>query len=224
MDVQTFIQQTNLLATGKPVAPAVGSTKYNRILSLGNLYTNVWAKEPGVDWNSLRGIFNIGTVNTSSTYDLDPSIGKISNTEGDFVIIDRLDGKQSRYTIVPITRLNRMRFGNADGLCARQGNSLVFSTTFTTTHPDFGGTIQVPGYILPDPLVGASDELQIDDPWWLCFICAAEVVRNDVSRQNQYPNLVSQAINSMNGMKEHNMSQREEIDGSNWTPLGSNWD
>lgn len=222
MDVTDFIQQTYLFATGKAVAPAVGTKNYVKILSLGNAFQKVWAREEGIDWNSLRGVFDIGTVSATDTFDIS-SIPKLSNQEDDYVVITRTDGKQSKWTIVPINKLQSTSTGNADGICAKSGTDLIFKTAFASTSPDVGGTITVPGYNDPDQLVNPTDEVQVDDPYWLCFICAAEFVRNDITKQNQYGNLVANAINSMGGMKERNRSQREEVDTSEWSPLGQSW-
>jgi hypothetical protein len=223
MTVNEFVQRTYLLAAGKATMPAVGSTKYNKILSLGNMFTGVWANEPGIDWLSLRQTFPIGTVTATDTFSLDSTMGKVSLVEGDYVKIARTDSKTSEYTIVPISKLYTTDTGNAQGLCARSGSSLVFRYAFTSTDGDFGGTINVPGYVQPETLVSGSDEIQVDDPDWLCFMSAAEYVRNDVTKQNQYPNLVAQANNSMTAMKERNMSQREEMDTEIWRPLGQTW-
>lgn len=220
MTVAEFIQQTYLLAAGKATAPSTNN--YNKILALGNMFQLTWANEQGIDWFSLRQVSAIGTVGATDTYDMG-DMGKVSSQEGDYVTILRLDGKQSIYTIVPISKLYSMSTGNADGLCARSGTTLVFDSAFLTTAPQFGGTINVPNYVTPDSLVNVGDEIQVDDPFWLCARSAAEYVRNDVTKQNQYGNLVALAVDSMDSMKEHNRSQREEVDMSEWRPLGQSW-
>lgn len=220
MNVAQFIQQTYLLASGK--ASGVSATNTAKILSLGNMFQLNWAHEPGIAWESLRIVENVGTVSATDTYDIS-GINNLSRQEGDYVTIDRTDGKQSVYTIVPAQKLYSMSRGNADGLCARSGTDLIFERAFTATSPELGGTINLPHYPDPDPLVHQTDQIAVDDPLWLCFISAAEYDRNDITKQNQYGNLVAQAINSMDAMKERNQSQREEVDVSNWSPLGQTW-
>lgn len=221
MDVTSFVQNTYLLAAGKATTPS--TTNYNKILALGNMFSSSWQNEPGIDWNSLRGDFDAGTTSASNSVELPDGMSKISSQEGDYVTLTRTDGKIAHYTIVPITKLFSMQRGNADGLCAKSGANLVFDKTFAETDADFGASVSIPGYAAVDTLVNPGDAIQVDDPYWLCYISAAEYVRNDVTKQNQYGNLIADAINSMDGMKERNASQREEVDTSNWSPLGQTW-
>lgn len=227
MTVADAITQSYLLATGKPTAPASGTNKYNRLLGLLNIFTRSWAGETGVDWQSLRITSNVtGTVTATNTFALPTTIAKVSKTLEDPIRILHADGQtESQYTIVPAQKLykNGTRVNGASGqTVAIIGDNLVFDTAFTATSPQFGGTIQVPGYKFPATLSAAGDLIEVDDPDWLCFMTAAEYVRNDTTRVQQYGNLVALANNAMEGMKEANNAQFEQVTAE-WTPLGATW-
>ena len=232
MIVTDAITQVYLLATGKVVPPTSGTNKYNKILALLNTFTQNWASESGVDWRSLRTIFTFpATVSATDTYALPTGLGKVSKTEGDFVRITHTDGvTESDYTIVPIERLynNGSKVNSVGGdYCAISGSNLIFAAPFTSDSAQYGGTITIPGQSIPPTLTDGTDTIVVDDPYWLCFMAAAEYVRTDLTRQAQYPNLVAQANNAMAGMKEDNNSQ-EESAITNWSPGngygGSNWE
>ncbi len=228
--VDQAVSQTYLSATGKTTTLTLGSAKYTKILSLFNIYTQVWANDPETNWSSLRNVFTLAsTVSATDTYALPASLGKLSDSEGDFVRIYHTDGvTESDYTIVPIDRLyndlpTRNNYGIdiiGTGTCAVVGQNLVFSRAFTSANTQFGGTIKVPGYSIPPTLVSGTDVIRVDDPNWLCFIAAAEYVRTDVTRVGQYPNLIAQATDSMNSMKLINNSQNETAYRGAFRPLG----
>lgn len=227
MMVTQAIKNTYLLATGKITPLTVGSTKYEKILSLLNMFTQQWASEVGVDWKSLRTVANVtGTVTATDTFAIPTTLGKISKTRGDYVRIVHPGGTvESDYQIVPIERLydDGSKLQGAGGnRVAVSGSNLVFDTAFTATSPQFGGTIQVPGYSIPPELDDGADIIAVDDPYWLCYMSAAEYVRNDITRVQQYGNLVAMANNAMQGMKEDNNSQVESVTAT-WSPLGENW-
>lgn len=233
MTASDAITQTYLLATGKIVPPTSGTNKYSKILALLNLYQRIWALQDGVDWNSLRDTFYIDTVSATDTFPLDTDMASISSQQGDFVRIAHTDGiNESQYTIVPISRLYDdgpivnsagVSSANAVGTCAQSGSNLVFSRAFTTDDPQYGGTISVPGTILPDTLVNSGDIIQVDDPDWLCFRAAAEYIRNDVTRVQLYQSLLDQAEDRMNTMLANNGSQKETTYRGGWSPLGDTW-
>lgn len=233
MTVDQFVANAYLLATGKTTALSFGSSKYTKILNLGNLFVRQWALEPGVNWNSLRSLFTLGAIVTATdTFALPATMGKISDQEGDFVRILHTDGvSESEYTIVPADRLwndgptlnNPVSRRNAWGTCAVIGSNLVFSTPFKTTNAQYGGTIKVPGYTIPATMTAISDVLPVDDPDWLCYVVAGEYDRNDVTRVQLYASLNDRATQLMKNMKAQNGSQVEEVYRGSWAPLGQTW-
>lgn len=231
------IQQAYMFAQGKPVMPVAGSTKYLLLQALINFYIQQWATEQGVDWQSLYQWFKTTTTPTSGitstvtatdTFFLPIAlISKTSKQEGDFVRVLWTNGvNETDYTIYPINKLydNTYKVPGNGGYnkrrCAIVGSTLVFDTPFLSTSPEFGGTISVPGYGNPPVVANPTDPIVVDDPTWPIFMAAAEMDRNDVTKIQQYGNLIAMANDVMDQMKYNNLSQVEEVE-ANWRPLGS---
>lgn len=104
--------------------------------------------------------------------------------------------------------------------CAQVGSSLVFNHKFISTDPQFGGTIKVPCYTFATHITADADVVPVDIPQWLVVISAAEYNRNDITRQQQYPNLINEGNELMARMKENNDAGDTEIYRP-WNPLGS---
>lgn len=229
MTTSEFVAATLLKATGKTSTAVEGDTKWTKVLGIGNFNIDSWQNEPDVDWNSLYDpLFSIGTVTNTDTFELDDEIRKLSDTEGDVVRIYHTDGTgYTDYDIVPADTLKRYYYGqnkeNPDGFyCAQIGRNLVFNHKFISTDPQFGGTIYAPIYNYADHLVNSGDEVPVDIPNWLVTISAAEYVRNDITRQGQYPNLINEANQLMTRMKDDNEAQVEQINRP-WGPMGATW-
>lgn len=217
-----------LRATAKTTTLTTG-TKYDRIIGLLNYYQRRWAREPGVDWNSLyNAAFSLGTVTATDAYDIDTStIRKLSDREGDTVRIVWSDGVgYTDYDIVPHDTLKDYYFGpnkeSYSGFYVTQiGSELVFNHTFTSADSQYGGEIFVPCYVFPDPITSDNpdtDEVQVDDPDWLVARVAAEYVRNDITRRSRYPELLAEANEIMERMKDDQDGQIDVINMP-WTPF-----
>jgi hypothetical protein len=74
-------------------------------------------------------------------------------------------------------------------------------------------------YRHPEVFSDDDDELDIDDPDWLVFSVAADRVKNDVTRKDLRSDLISEANEIMQGMKDDNLAQLEEVN-SDWNPIG----
>jgi hypothetical protein len=187
---------------------------WTKLLQLGNYYQENWANEPGVDWRSLyQPAVSNGAVTATDTFALGSTIHKISLNENDPIRIVWTNGTSyTNYTLIPADQL---KFYENGSYVAKVGASLKFNRAFVATDPEFGGTIKVPAYTLPYDLDDAVNNptglISVDDPNWLVTICAAEYVRNDLVRQNQYPNLLSEANELMKKMTENNGSQQQKI-------------
>lgn len=181
----------------------------------------MWAREEGVDWNSLyEPNYVVGTVSTANSYDLDDEIRTLSKQEGDYVRVQRGTYQYTEYTLTDATRLkDDHRHGN---YCAQIGRSLVFNQPFQATAAEIGGTILVPAYLHPEPLVADSDDVSVTDPDWLVLVTAAEYIRNDITRQSQYGNLIAEANTRMTRMKQDNDSQDTSI-VTGPSVLGQTW-
>jgi hypothetical protein len=179
------------------------------LAAAGEYYTDVWQKEPDVEWTSLYDFFSLAsTVTATDTFALPATVRKVSQQRGDTVKIIHTDSNETEYVLIPADRLQEYKYDKA---VAVVGNNLVFSSAFTADSPEFGGTIVVPAYgyaTFPDD---DTDDITVDDPNWLVVICAAEFVRNDLTRQNQYPNLVAEANQLMQKMKENTGNYIDEL-------------
>ena len=226
MTVEEAIAAVFLKATGKTTTLTSG-TKFNRIVGLLDFYQRRWSKESDIDWASLYDpAFSIGTVTTTDTYDLDTStVRKISQRLGDPIRILWADGEgYTDYDLVDADTLKDYYSGqnkeNYSGYyCARIGNTLVFNHTFTEDDQEYGGEITVPCYTYASAISAdaLNDDIQVDDPDWLVLICAAEYVRNDITRRSRYPEILREANAAMERMKDDQDGQVQEVDRP-WTP------
>ena len=214
----SFVSNTYLLAVGKLPTFAAGDKKYEKIVAIANLKIDEWARE--ADWKNLYDPkYPIGTISTSDTYEIDDEVEKLTAAYGDYIIIQK-DDREYRYQTVAPENLKMYDHGE---YCAVVGRNLVFNRTFTSDDPVFGGTILAPVKLYPEKLTSAGSTVPVTDPNWLVKITAAEWVRNDNVRQNQYPNLVAEANALMEKMKEANdESQVSEVTIA-MPPVGRSW-
>ena len=192
-----------------------GSTKWLRIVAQGNFYLQQFARERGINWNRYYDpAKSFGTVTATATFAVPSTVRKISQEEGDVLKITHTDGVVSEYTFVPHDRLKQYPTGN---YVARIGSNIRFNAAFTSSSPQFGGTITVPVYEFPDEFSLDADVLDIDDPNWLVYVVAADRVKNDVTRKDLRADLIAQANEAMSAMKDDNLSQLEEVNRT-WNP------
>lgn len=210
MTVADFIAASYLKATGTVSTLTSSDSDWTKLLALANIYQQNWATEPGVDWVSLYSpAVSCGTVTATDTFNLDSSIYKISQNQDDFIRITWTDGTHyTDYTLVSPEELKHYDTGN---YVAKVGATLKFNNAFTASSSEFGGTIKVPAYILPATLSTSTDVIAVDLPNWLVTICAAEYVRNNLVKQNQYPNLLAEANELMKKMIENNKPQKQTL-------------
>lgn len=206
MLVSDFVPKAYLRARGKVGAFTNTSTEWIKLLALANDFKDEWAAEPAVNWSSLyQRAVSAGTVTATDTFNIPTTLNSISGQEGDFIRIVYTDPtKWSDWNLIAPERLKYYKEGN---YVAQVGSTLVFNKVFSTTSPEFGGTIQVPGYTIPADLVNDTDVLPVDDPNWLVVRCAAEYIRTDLVYQNQYPNLITESNELMKKMIENNNPQ-----------------
>lgn len=215
MTIDEAISKSYLLATGKTTTLAQSDAKYLRLFNILDLKQKDWQNQPGVDWMSLWSLVTLNpTVTATDTFALPSTIRKISQRENDSVIITSADGKNTWYYDV-ITPDKLLEYKDQPA-CAKVGSNLVFSKAFAATDPQIGGTIKVPsfGYVndISNLATTGTQQVQVDDPNWLCYAAAAEFDRTDLVRQNQYPNLVALANDRLEVMMEHNEAQILEVD------------
>ena len=220
MTTSELIQAIFTKATGKTTTLSSGDAKYAKILAIANGKIREWQNQENVDWNSLyEPKQSFGAVTATDTFAIPAGVRKLSDTPGDDVLIEYETDNYYHFQIVAADTLKRYPTGN---YCAQIGSNLVFNRTFTTEDPEYGGTIYVPVYLSADELVNASDVVPVDSPQWLIVASAAEYVRTDVTRQNQYPNLVAEANPLMEKMIQDNDGQIKEP-YIPYRPEGADW-
>lgn len=221
MTFQELCNAVMLKATGKATILSPDNAKWKKILGIANHYQNAWLNEPGQKWNSrYERAYELGTISDTDIYELDELVDEISVARGDRIYIETEDGKRIKYDLVDYDDLQNYSAGN---YCAKMGNNLVFSRVFDEDSPEYGGTIYAPVYLGIEELTGKDDDIIVDDPYWLVTICAAEYIRNDIVKQNQYGNLMAEANNLMSSMIQRNRGgQVRKVRGSWRCPGGLN--
>lgn len=227
MIVSTFVPACFLKSTGKVATFTTGSTKWLKILAIANLYIDQWIDEPNVDWESLRlpsTTTTLTAVTATDTFAYDTTlVRKISDHEQDFIRILHTDGSTfTDYETIPTNRQKDYANGQRtyqDNFITASQNKLQFNRAFNATDPQFGGTIFLPAYGYAAHVTADTDVIPVDIPNWLVFATAAEYIRTDVTRQPQYGNIINEANQIMNVMKQNNSGQKSRI-LQPWNPLG----
>ena len=215
MITSDFVSNVVVRSEGKLPSFTTGSTKWLRIVAQGNYFLRRFARERGVNWNRYYDpVKSFGTVTATATFAVPSTVYKISPQEGDTVRITHTSGAYTDYTLVPHNQLKKYATGN---YVAKIGRNIKFNQAFTATSPQFGGTITVPVYEYPDTFSADDNEIDHDDPDWLVCSVAADRVKNDVTRKDLRSDLVAEANEILQGLKEENDSQYEEII-KDWNP------
>lgn len=178
---------------------------------------DAWAKE--ANWTSLYQVVPIGTVSATDTYELDDTLRVLSDNPDDYIQIVT-DTQTINYTLVAPSELKRYDSGN---YCAKVGSSLQFNKVFTSDSPEYGGTINVPGYLYPDHLTKATDIVPVDDPNWLVQKTAADWVLTDITQKANYEPLLDAATNLMVAMKKNDSPQRSQMPMKRVVPILRKW-
>lgn len=227
MTLAQLVADVSYKSTGKVNAYTTGSVKWLKTIAIANQYIRQWAQEYGTDWSSLYDpAFSLGTVTATDTFAIPATVLKLSDKDGDFVRINYSNGVgYTDYTIVPHDDLKMYYAGQTKQspfgfYCAQIGSNLVFNHAFVSTDQEFGGTIKVPVYNSPTELSADADVVPVDIPMWLVLMVSAEIVRNDVTRSGQYPNLINEANSLMARMRENNDAQLDTV-YMPWSPTAS---
>lgn len=209
-----IISKAYKAAKAKSTAPTSG-TKYDLLLDIIDNEQRNWQDEPDTQWDSLYLKANCAdTVTTEDTYELPDTIREISKRADDYVLVGT-----TKYKIVRPSQLSRYQ---SDNVVAQVGRNLVFPSDFTAGTASIGATITVPGYGYVNDITAGTDLVEVDNPQWLIYACAAEFIRNDIVKGGQYQNLLDKAELVMEKMKQNNSGQVEElvrefaVEGETW--------
>lgn len=183
MILSELVNEVYLAYRGKlSNVPAAGTEKYNRILLIANRNVRQWALDSTVDWPSRYEQRVIGTTSIGTqSYELDDDIVRIS----DYVrLVDANNQVKYSTAFKPQTTAAMTTGCYISGTDPKQ---LTFIDVIGETLD--GLSITVPCYTLPDDMINPGDTVLIDNPQWLIYATAAELARNDYSKEEQYSNL-----------------------------------
>lgn len=189
------------MATGKARTLLPTSTRFVKYLALANLIQRKLIKEPDVQWDWTYDRISLGTI-TGDRVSIDDTIYQIHTDEDDPVVIVLPGSTQLSYW--QVVQPGELRYYRYENVCAKIGTELVFSKTFTTDNVEYGGEVIVPAHVTPDEFTSPADEVTIPNTEYLSTMMAAEYVRNTVTKQNQFSNLVADAANMLTSMKQNN--------------------
>lgn len=207
MTILLAMQEAYLLATGKTILPTAGSTKYDRLYGLCRKFHRDWAYERNVDWNSLNRLVPAGIVSATDTFALNSGtkVIRLSQRPGDYVRIVTASNV-FQYQLNAASKLYQDRYGRS---LSKVGQTIRFSKAFVATDQMVGGSIFVPAYVELSEITSVNDDLAIDNDAWLPAVVAAQYVLSDAGLSYQYPDLINQANEIMDGMKLDNQSGNE---------------
>lgn len=178
MIVRELIEQANLLATGSK--STVSASQQTKTLLLANILQRDWQNEsfsqPDKRWNSLKHLAEI-RLSKDNSYDLEDGFLGVTH-RAKFKIGDEVVNPQ--YQIV-------------DG-------QIVFNDEFIRQYS--GQTLTYEFYQALDELDDLDQDIAIDNPNWLVYMVAGEIVRPDPVMGHQYSNLVAMAQSAMQAMKQ----------------------
>jgi hypothetical protein len=207
--VDWVITRAFLHAQRKATPPASGTTKYNALLAIVDSMQKLWADEPDIHWSSLYSWVQLpAVISATDTYALDTSIQYISKDFNDYIRVTNGTTTQKIKLVKPNNLYSR--YTNTC-YAAQIGRNLKFSKAFAATDSVIGYNIIVPSYTFPNDLAAGSDVVQVNNPMWLVYMVAAEFIRNDPVRQNQYQNLINLAENVMQKMKQDEAGSIDEV-------------
>ena len=231
MTLSQVVSESYLVYRGKlSSVPAVGSEKYNRIVSIANRKQREWVQDSNVDWLSRYEMRVLGTLTTGNQeYDLDNDIMRLS----DYVIITDLQGNKRYIQTLRPQVISRYKSG-----CYISGGNPQQLNFVTPIDSSFNGfALTVPCFTIPADMTTPTSVVSVEDPNWLIYATAAELARNDYAKEEQYPNIIGQANDlyknmvadaQANGFLQinsvtNNMPQRQDFyGGANRTPFGYN--
>lgn len=200
MNLSEVINLAYQMATGKTKTLSVGNSKYERMLNIANMANMQWESEPDVVWGSLCEDREIGVIDDKTSYKLPEDVRTVDFRK--FITLK----KDGRTWAIPFISPQLFKNGCYGAL------QLGWKIDFNGLSKDMqGAEIIVPVIRHTKKLVNPEDKVEVDDPYWLIYMMAAEFVRNSRTKSNQYGNLVTLAQASMAGMKSRNGYKFDEV-------------
>ena len=223
MNIPTAANMADQLARGRSRKTPLAKTNNRYITAVDNMSRNqqLWAREPGIQWQSLRRTASI-PVTASNAFALPEGTGAISDSFFDKIKISHLNSDNTtEYELVEPGYLNSSQ-GALSNFCAIFNNQIIFVKPFKASDREFGGTIQIPHYIQPTIFVVStpdSYQLECDDPVFLVYMAARELVAGGYVKEGRALEFYAEARRLMEKMKEANSPGEDEV-RKLWSPPG----
>lgn len=183
MKLSQLVSDSYLTYRGKlSSVPAAGTEKYNRIVNIANRKQREWAQDSNIDWPSRYERRDAGSLSVNQqVYDIDDDILRLS----DFVRLTAPNGNKINVAVIKPQTFSTVYSGvYMFGANPRQ---LKFIQTIDSSYT--GYTMTLPCYTMPPDMTTSTSFVYVDDPQWLVYAVAAELARNDYSKEEQYSNL-----------------------------------
>ena len=207
MTLSELVTAVLLKATGKVTSLTSSDTKYQKVLGIANFtFNSGQTQRCRLELALRRRVLHRYRIN-HKTYELDSEIRKISDSRGDTVQVVK-GGQLDEYNVVPADRLRT--YDASARYAPKWGTTLCFVQPLARTASGLGHQSSCPFTYTPS-LEAANSEVPVDIPEWLVLMCAAEYVRNDITKQNQYPNLIGEANEVMQRMIDDNDAQVADV-------------
>jgi hypothetical protein len=215
------IQKAFLIGEAKSTPPSSGTNKYNVLLGIVDNEQKDWADEPGIQWDSLYQPITLSTlISAAASFPLDVAVGDPSLYVKDSITLRPAVGGSPVYA--KLVQPNQLTQYQNDIAAAIEGRNLVFSQAFSASDALIGGTIQVPNYGYVGDITIGSNVIQVDNPLYLAYMCAAAFVLNDIIKAGNYNLHLAKAAELMEKMKQLNGAQFDQVT-RDYSVQGQSW-
>lgn len=201
MQVSDFIQEVNDALRGvDDDAPSSGTDEFNYWLRIANRLRRNLYRDASKQWAATFEVLELGAVSatTEATFDLDDEV--ISPASTCYVLTS--EGHRHDFEIIKPQEVNYSK--QQVYIAGRDPQTLYFTKEITSDDQIVGGTLYLPGYVMPEDFTNENETIIIDDPDWLITATAAKIAFNDLTYEDKYPDLNSEANSLYNQMVKNN--------------------
>lgn len=227
MNIPEAARMADQLARGRSGRTLLSKTNNRYITAVDNMNRNqqVWAREPGVQWRSLRREARISPVAVGTSFPT-PDLASVSNSFFDRIkVVYTINGEQKE-TEFELVEPGYLSTHPQRQFCSLFNNQIVFGVPFKASDIEIGGTIVIPHYVQPTLFTSNTSDsyqLECDDPMFLVYMAARELVAGGYVKENRKAEFYAEARRLMEKMKEDNDPGEDEI-RKEWSPPGrSDW-
>jgi hypothetical protein len=189
MLVSEFLQQTNdaLRATDDDV-PTIGTDEANYWIRTALRIRRNLFRDTSKQWSSTYQVVNLGTIAAGNEPNFGLEVEFLHPASTAYVI---KAGQRTDIDIVEPQNTDHQR--QAVFIAGADPQTLFFTKPILAADQIVGGTLFLPGYIMPDPFANANDTVVVDDPDWLLMATAAAIAAADLTYEDRAADLNSAA-------------------------------